>query len=242
MSATDIVYLVLFVICVLLSAYFAATEIAFMSLQRYKLEAMVQRKVKGAKLVAWLKDHPERFLSTVLLGNNLVNIAAASVGTALAVGFWGEKTGVIVSTVVVTIIVLIFGDAIPKTSASRQSERISFMVAPSIRVISWILTPFVTVLSWITSTFGKVFGAKTVGHSLVSEEEIRAMINVGSREGTVEKAEAEMLHNVFEFGDRPAREIMVPRTEVVWLEKGSTFKQFFDVYTQHPYYRYPFFE
>jgi putative hemolysin len=242
MATSDIVYLVILVLCIFLSAYFAAAEIAFMSLQRYKLEAAVQRKVKGAKLVAWLKSHPEKFLSTVLLGNNLVNIAAASVGTALAVGFWGEKTGVVVSTVVITIVILVFGDAIPKTSASHHAEKVSFAVAPSIRVVSWILAPFVTVLSWITSGFGKLLGSKTVGSSLVSEEEIRAMINVGSRDGTVEKAEAEMLHNVFEFGDRPAREIMLPRPEVVWLESGTSFRQFFEVYTQHPFYRYPVFE
>jgi putative hemolysin len=242
MTTSDIIYLVLFVICVLLSAYFAASEIAFMSLQRYKLEALVQKKVKGAKLVAWLKDHPERFLSTVLLGNNLVNVAAASLGTILAVGKFGEQAGIIISTVVVTIVMLIFGDAIPKTSASHHSEKISFAVARSIRVVSWLLTPFVIALSWITSTFGKIFGAKPVGHSLISEEEIRAMINVGSREGTVKQAEAQMLHNVFELGDRPAREIMVPRTEVVWLERGTSLEQFFEAYTKHPFYRYPVFE
>jgi putative hemolysin len=242
MSTTNIIYLIIFVICVVLSAYFAASEIAFMSLQRYKLEALVQKKAKGAKLVAWLKDHPERFLSTVLLGTNLVNVAAASLGTILAVAAWGEKIGLIVSTVSVTIIMLIFGDAVPKTSASQRSEKVSFAVAPTIRLFSWIFAPFVAILSWITSGFGRVFGTRTVGSSLVSEEEIRAMINVGSRDGTVEQAEAQMLHNVFELGDRPAREIMVPRTEVVWLEKGTTLEKFFESYSQHPFYRYPVFE
>jgi putative hemolysin len=242
MVTSDIVLIVILVACVLLSAFFAASEIAFMSLQRYKLEALVQRKTKGARLVAWLKDHPERFLSTVLLANNLVNVAAASLATVLAVRIWGEQVGIILSTIIVTIVMLIFGDAIPKTSASRHAERVSFTVAPIIRFFSWILAPFVLILSWITAWFGKIFGARTSGSSLVSEEEIRAMINVGSRDGTVEKAEAEMLHNVFEFGDRPAREIMVPRTEVIWLEAGTTIRQFFEIYTSHPYYRYPVFE
>ncbi|HSW58403.1 MAG TPA: hemolysin family protein [Dehalococcoidales bacterium] len=241
MSDTGI-YILIFIACVLLSAYFSASEIAFMSLQRYKLEALAQKKVRGVKLVTWLKDHPERFLSTVLLGNNLVNIAAASVGTALAVGLLGSKTGIIVSTVIVTIIILIFGDAIPKTTASRHSEKISFAVAPTIKFFSWILMPFVVVLSWITSAFGRVFGARQRGSFLVSEEEIRAMINAGSRDGTVEQTQAQMLHNVFELGDRPAREILVPRTEVVWIEKGTTFKHFFEIYNEHPYYRYPVFE
>jgi putative hemolysin len=230
------------VIFVAMSAYFAAAEIAFMSLQRFKLEPLIQKNVRGAKLVAWLKDHPERLLSTVLLGNNLVNIAAASLGTAIAVDFLGEQTGILVSTIAVTIIILVFGDAIPKTSASHHSEKISFAVAPSIRVIYWIFTPFVIVLSWITLNFGRLFGARTVGLSLVSEEEIRAMISAGSREGTVEKAEAEMLHKVFEFGDRPAREVMVPRTEVTWVEKGTRIADFFQIYMEHPYTRYPVFE
>jgi putative hemolysin len=243
MSISDIVYIILFIICIALSAYFAASEIAFMSLQRYKLEAMIQKNVKGAKLVAWLKDHPERLLSTVLLGNNLVNIAAASLGTALAVGFLGdEETGVVASTIIVTILVLVFGDAIPKTSASHQAEKISFAVAPSIRVVSWILTPFVIVLSWITSNFGRLVGARPVGRSLVSAEEIRTMITAGQRDGAVEKAEAEMLHKVFEFGDRPAREVMVPRTEVIWVEKGTKIADFFKIYLEHPYTRYPVYE
>ncbi len=241
MAIHEIIYVVVFVICVLLSAYFAAAEIAFMSLQRYKLETLVQKNVRGAKLVAWLKEHPERLLSTVLLGNNLVNIAAASVGGDLAVGVWGDKSGVIVSTVVITIIVLIFGDAIPKTSAAAHSEKIALFVAGSIKTVSWIFTPFVAVLSWITIAFGKLFGGRPVGHSLVGEEEIRAMIRAGERDGAVEESQAEMLHKIFEFGDRPAREIMVPRTEVVWMEKGTLISDFFKLYEEHPLNRYPVF-
>jgi putative hemolysin len=213
-----------------------------MSLQRFKLENLLQKNVKGAKLVAWLKDHPERLLSTVLFANNLVNTAASALGTALILGWLrNEQTGIVVSTVVVTILLLVFGDAIPKTSAAHQSEKVSLRVAPSITVLSWVLTPFVFVLSWITSTFGRIFGARPVGRSLVSEEEIRTMINVGTRDGTVEESQADLLHKVFEFSDRPAREIMVPRTEVVWVEKGTKIEEFFKIYIEHPHTRYPVF-
>jgi putative hemolysin len=164
MSTSDIVYIILFVIFVSISAYFALSEIAFMSLQRFKLEAMLEKKIKGARLVAQLKDRPERLLSTVLLGNNLVNTAAASLGTALAIGIMGdEQNGILVSTVIVTIILLVFGDVIPKISASNHAETISLAVAQSIRAISWLFTPFVIVLSWISSIFAKIFGARTVG-------------------------------------------------------------------------------
>ena len=242
MSVTIIIYIVILVILVALSAYFAAAEIAFISLQRYKLEVMIQKQVQGARLVAWFKDHPEKLLSTILLGNNLVNTAAASLGTALAVGLLDEQTGIVVSTVAVTVLLLVFGDAIPKTSAAHHSERISLALAPSIKIVSWILSPFVIVLSWITSNFGKLFGARPVGGSLVSEEEIRTMISAGQRDGVVEEAEAEMLHKIFEFGDRPAREIMVPRTEVIWMEKGTRIEDFFKIYIEHPYTRYPVYE
>jgi putative hemolysin len=242
MSTLDIIYVVIFVVLVLFSAYFAASEIAFVSLQRYRLEYLVQHNIKNARLVAWFKDRPERLLSTILLGNDLVNTAAASIGTALVVGFLGEKSGILVATIAITVILLVLGDAIPKTSASHHAERISLAVAPSIKIVSLVLTPFVIVLSWITSNFGRLLGAKPVGLSLVSEEEIRTMITAGSRDGTVERSEAEMLHKVFDFGDRPAREIMVPRTEVTWVEKGTRIENFFKIYVEHPYTRYPVFD
>jgi putative hemolysin len=239
-STHETVYIIIIIILVLLSAYFAAAEIAFMSLQRYKLEALVQKNVKGAQLVAWLKEHPERLLSTVLLGNNLVNTAAASLSTALAVSILGnESQGILVATVVMTSVLLVFGDAIPKTSASVHSETVSLAVARSIKVVSWILSPFVLILSWISTGFGKLFGGKPVGHSLIGEEEIRFMIRAGERDGTVGVAKAEMLHKIFEFGDRPAREIMVPRTEVIWVEKGTRISDFFLLYQKHPLNRYP---
>ncbi len=242
MQTHEVVYIVIIAILVILSAYFAAAEIAFMSLQRYKLEALVQKNVKGAQLVAWLKEHPERLLSTVLLGNNMVNIAAASLSTALFVSLLGnEGQAILISTLVMTSIILVFGEAIPKTSASIHSEKVSLAVASSIKVVSLIFTPIVLFLSWISTGFGKLFGGKPVGHSLIGEEEIRFMIIAGQRDGGVEEAEAEMLHKVFEFGDRPAKEIMVPRTEVVWVEKGTRMADFFTLYQEHPLTRYPVF-
>jgi putative hemolysin len=111
-----------------------------------------------------------------------------------------------------------------------------------VRTLSYIFSPVVFVLSWIARTFGKLVGARTIGGSLISAEEIRTMINVGRKEGSVKKAEAEMLHKVFEFGDRPAREIMVPRTEVIWVQKGTIIADFFKLYMEHPLNRYPIYQ
>jgi putative hemolysin len=240
LETINIIYIVLFVICVIASAFFSVAEIAFVSLQRFKLEHLIATKVKGAQVVESLIKHPERLLSTILLGNNFFNTAAAALGTTLIIKSIGER-GVIIATVAVTIVLLVFADTLPKTSAARHAEKISVRLGEIIKVISWIFSPAVIILSWIATVFGKLIGAHTIGRSLISPEEIRTMINVGSRDGTVQKDEAEMLHKVFDFGDRPAREVMVPRTEVIGIPQGMTIEDFFKLYTEHPLNRYPVF-
>jgi putative hemolysin len=137
---------------------------------------------------------------------------------------------------------MVFGDTIPKTSGAHHAEALAIKLAKTVRALSWVFSPIVAVLSWIAVGFGRLFGSHAVGGSLVSAEEIRAMINVGHRDGSVATQEAEMLHKVFEFGDRPAREIMVPRTEIVWVEKGTPMTEFFKIYIERPMNRYPVFE
>jgi len=205
------------------------------------MEHLVENKVRGARRVSRMIKQPEKLLSTILLGNNLVNVAAAALATAMAMYFWGEH-GVIISTIAVTILVLIFGESTPKTIATQHAERLSIIFARPIEVISWLLTPFVVVLSWIASGFTKLVGGKPVPRSLASPEEIRTMISIGHKEGTVEEAEAEMLHKVFEFGDRPVREVMVPRLEVVSIEQGSRMADFLTLYAESPLSRYPVYQ
>ncbi|GAH88226.1 unnamed protein product, partial [marine sediment metagenome] len=166
------------------------------------MEHLVETKVRGAKRVARMIERPEKLLSTILLGNNFVNTAAAALATILAISVWGQERGVLIATIGVTIILLIFCETTPKTIATQHAERLSLALARPIEVISWLFTPFVIVLSWIASRFSKLAGGAPVPRSLASEEEIRTMITVGHKEGTVEEAEAEMLHKVFDFGNR----------------------------------------
>jgi putative hemolysin len=224
-----------------LSTFFSSSETAFISLQRFKVEHMVNTKVAGAGRVDRMINRPERLLSTILLGNNFVNTAAAALATALAIKFWPEQ-GVLIATIVVTIVLLIFCETTPKTIATHHAERLSLMFARPIEIASWLFTPFVIVLSWIASGFSKLFGGTPVPRSLISEEEIRTMISVGHKEGTVEETEAEMLHNVFDFGNRPVREVMVPRPEVVCIEQGSKVADFLAIYVQSPLSRFPVYQ
>ena len=242
MSGIEPLYLVLLLVCLLLSAFFSSSETAFISLQRVRVEHLVSTEVKGAKRVARMIQRPEKFLSTILLGNNLVNTAAAALATVLAVSFWGQQQGVLIATIVVTITLLIFGETAPKTMATHHAEKLSLIFVRPIQVVSWLFTPVVVVLSWIASGITRMVGGTPVPRSLVSAEEIRTMISVGHKEGTVEGEEAEMLHKVFDFGDRPVREVMVPRPEVVCIEKGSKLADFLTLYSQSPLSRFPVYQ
>jgi len=235
------IYVALLIVCLVLSAFFSGSETAFISLQRFRLEYLVSTEVKGARLVARLIERPERFLSVVLLGNTLVNAAAAALATAMAVFFWGEH-GIIIATVALTVILLIFCEATPKTVAAQHSERLSLILARPVQFISWLFTPFVIVLSWIASAFTRIVGGTPVPRSIISDEEIRTMISVGREEGTVEEAEAKMLHKVFDFGDRPVHEVMVPRLEVAALQQGSTISDFLRLYIESPISRFPVYK
>ena len=238
----ETLYLVLLVICLLLSAFFSSSETAFISLQRIRVEHLVATEVKGAKRVARMIKRPRRLLSTILLGNNFVNTAAAALATILAVSVWGQEQGVLIATIGVTVILLIFGETTPKTIATQHAERLSLVFARPIEIISWIFTPFVVVLSWIASGLSKLAGGAPVPRSLASEEEIRTMISVGHKEGTVETEEAEMLHKVFDFGNRPVREVMIPRPEVICIEQGSKIADFLTLYAESPISRFPVYQ
>ena len=236
-------YIVLLVICLGLSAFFSGSETAFISLQRFRIEHLVSNGNKGANRIARLIEKPERFLSTVLLGNTLVNTAAAALATSIAFYYIkDESTGIVVATAVLTVIILIFCEATPKTIATRHAERVSMLSARPLQAMSWLFTPFVIVFSWIASAFTRVVGGTPVPRSIISDEEIRTMISVGSKEGTVEAAEARMLHKVFDFGDRPVHEIMVPRLEVTALPQGASVADFLKLYAEKPISRYPVYK
>jgi CBS domain containing-hemolysin-like protein len=230
-------YIALLVVCLVFSAFFSGSETAFISLQRFRLEYLVSTEVKGAKKVARMIERPERFLSVVLFGNTLVNAAAAALATTMAVYWWGDG-GIIIATIALTVVLLILCEVTPKTIAAQHAERLSLLLYHPLKLISWLFTPFVFVLSWLGSGFTRIVGGTPVPQSIISDEEIRTMISVGREEGTVAESEAKLLHKVFDFGDRPVYEVMVPRLEVVAIPQGSTIADFFKLYTEKPVSRF----
>ncbi len=241
MEVNETLYIILLIICLVLTAFFTSSETAFFSLQRVRVEQLVSSNVKGAARIARLIQRPDRLLSIILLGTNLAMTAASALATALAVAFWGEH-GIVIATVGLTIVILVLAETTPKTLANIHSERISLAFARPIEILFWVFSPFVFLLGWIATLVTRIVGGTPVPRSLVSQEEIRTMISVGHKDGTMEETEARMLHKVFEFGARPAREVMVPRTEVIWVEKGTTLRDFLNIYAESPISRFPVYE
>lgn len=233
--------MLLLVLCLILSAFFSGTETAYISLEKYRVKHLVETNVKGAKRLEKILEKPDRFLSTILLGNSLVNTAAAAIATSLAINTWHES-GVVIATVLTTIILLIFAETLPKTFANRHAEKVALLLVRPVEIISWLFLPVVVVLSWLASGVTRLAGGTPVARSIVSDEEIRTMISVGNKEGTMEKAEAEMLDNVFDFGDRPVSEVLVPRPEVIGIEKCKSLADFLTIYSDSPMSRFPVYE
>jgi len=237
MDGTMVLYLVLLFLCICLSAFFSSAETAFISLPKTRIKYLVESGVHGAVHIQKIMKHPERLLATVLLGNNLVNVAAASLGTAIAVEIWHGDLGILISTILITIVLLVFAEVTPKTVALRHAERLALIYVYPMQFISMVVSPLAIGLSWIgTVVAGRRGGVKPL---IVSVEEIRSMISVGQEEGTVEESQAEMLHNVFEFGNRSVRDVMTPRPEVIAIEEGTTLADFLSIYSDYPHSRFP---
>jgi len=238
-DTADVLYLVLLFLCLGASAFFSSAETAFMSLQRMRVKHMVESNIMGADKVAMMIERPERLLATVLLCNNFVNVAAAALGTMVAVSLFGDQAGLLVATIGVTILLLIFAEVTPKTFATRHAERMALLYVYPLGAITQVVSPIATGLGWLGSALSGGRGRSALPPDQVSEEEIRTMISVGAEEGTVEKAEAEMLRKVFDFGDYSVREVMTPRPEVVWIEQGTKIAEFLAIYAEAPHTRFP---
>ncbi|MCA1914771.1 hemolysin family protein [Methanospirillum hungatei] len=230
-------YIIIFILCLILSGFFSGSEVALFSITRAKVRTLVNEKEPGSEALATLKKNPDRFLITILIGNNIVNILAASVATAVAIGFLGE-TGLAVSvaTIVVVLLLLVFGEIWPKMYASRNATRFSLRFSPVILLLSQFFAPVIFIFNKIA---GKMTGAGAFAHHMITEEEIKEWIDVGQEEGTIEKDEQEMLHSVFEFSDTRVREVMTPRIDVVMLEDTSSSDEALEIFKNTGFSRLP---
>jgi CBS domain containing-hemolysin-like protein len=225
----------LFILCVLLSAFFSSSEVALIGITRAKARTLVNEGRPGAIAVAKLKESPEHLLITILIGNTIVNITAASLATAIAIQAFGD-IGVGIATGFVVIVLLVFGEVGPKIYAARASDSFPLLVAPIVLFLSRILTPIIWIVERVSPSLGL---GKDTAEPAVTEEEIKEWIDVGTEEGTIEQDEQDMLYSVLEFGDTTAREIMTPRVDVIVMEDTVSFEEAIRIFNETGFSRIP---
>jgi len=241
-GGNTIIQIVMLVILLIGSGFFSASETALMSLSRIRVRHMQEEGVKGAKLVGKLTEDSGKLLSSILVGNNVVNIAATSISTSLFISILGTQ-GVAVATALMTILVLIFGEITPKTIAANNSEKIAILVSKPIKVIILILTPVVWIFNIITNIIFKIFGIKSKsGQPYITEEELRTMVNVSQEEGVLEIEERQIINNVFQFGDMQAKEAMVQRLDMVCIDADDGYKEIISLFKEEQFSRMPVYE
>jgi putative hemolysin len=213
-----------------------------MSLSKIRIRSMVDENVPRSKKIQRLVENPGTLLGAILVGNNIVNIGASAFATSIAIKYFGN-TGVGIATGVVTFIVLIFGEIIPKSLASQNSEGVSLKLVGLLSFIVALLTPITIVLMKITNVIIKLLGGKVRNKQpFVTEEEIKTMINVGHEEGVLEGEERKMIHNVFEFGETRVADVMTPRTYMAAIEKNASYEKVIDLFKQQRFSRLPVYE
>lgn len=233
---------IILIILIAFSGFFSGVETAFVALSNLRLRHMLEKKAndKNAQIVKKLKKDSHKLISTLLIGNNLVNIAASAIATSLALNYFGSK-GIAIATGGMTIAVLIFGEITPKTIAMRHAEKICLLVAKPIYWLSVILTPIIWVLDLITKSITRFFHEKGGKKPLVTEEEIKTFVDIGEEIGSIEKDESEMIKNIFKLNDIEAKDIMTPKINVFAFQEDMSVGEVQEQVVNSPHSRIPLY-
>ena len=229
-------------ICLIASAFFSASEASLLTIGKIRVRNLVDEGVKNAKTLIALLEDPDKVLSAILIGNNLVNILASAITTSLVIQYVGGNIGVAlgIATGVVTLVVLIFCEITPKSFAMRKAENIAVFIAKPMYAIMIFLKPLIYVLNKVTSAFVTILSGKSADTlPTFTENELKTMVTVSHEEGVLNVDEKEMIHNVFEFGDGDVREIMTPRIHVVSIDLTAEYNAVKAVFEEHAYSRIP---
>ncbi len=240
MSSHSTTLILVLVVLIILSAYFSATETAFSSLNRIRLKNLASGGNKRAKLTYNLSENYDELLSTILVGNNIVNIASASIATVLFVSAFGEGIGPTLSTVVMTLVVLVFGEVSPKSLAKENAEVFAMFSAPIIRVLIFVLKPVNFLFSLLKRGLRKL--VKVNPNRSLTDSELLTIVEEAEQEGGIDKTESAMLRNVIEFDDIEAIDIMTPRVDVVAVPKNVSKEEIARLFRETGYSRLPMYD
>jgi putative hemolysin len=232
------------VILLALSAFFSSSEIAMFSLAKHRVDSMIEEGMPGAKTVAELKQDPHRLLVTILVGNNIVNIAMSSIATGvLAVLDVGPGQSVLIATFGITTLVLLFGESAPKSYAVENTETWAATIARPLKLSEKLLFPLIVVFDYLTRVINQITGGRSaIESSYVTRDEIQTMIQTGEREGVIEEEEREMLQRIFRFNSTIAKEVMTPRLDVTAVPKDATIDEAIETCVQSDHERVPVYD
>jgi CBS domain containing-hemolysin-like protein len=231
---------IIIIICILLIALLSSSEAAFISLNRVRLRHLIEKGNHNAKIAQKIRDEHDRFFSAVILSGNLFTVLATSVGTAVSISYLGEDVGIVIATIAMTILTVIFGELAPKTFAVSHAEKIALALARPMETYIKLISPLVFIFNMSSNFIIRVLGGEVKpAPQLLTEDEMKAMIRIGEEDGTIEKEEKEMLHNIFEFGDKKVTEAMVPRTEIVAISEDAAVADVLSLVSEEGYSRYP---
>lgn len=242
MDPDIIIKFLVIVVLLVLSAFFSSAETALTTVSRLRVMTLAEEGNKSASVLLKVIYNKEKMLSAILIGNNIVNISVSSLTTILVTNLFGSYA-VSIATGLLTILVLIFGEITPKTFATLHNEKISLKYARIIYAIMWVLTPVIFIINKLAFLVMLLFksenSAKT---STYTENELKTIVNVSHAEGVIETEEHEMLQNIFEFSDRQAKDVMIPRVDVCMLEVSSTYDEIMETFRANRYTRIPIYE
>ncbi|MDE7087127.1 MAG: hemolysin family protein [Clostridia bacterium] len=242
MSTLEIVYLVVVIVCIILSGYFSATETAFTAVNKIRLRAKADDGDKGAKRVLKLADKYDRLLTTILIGNNVVNILASSLFTLLLISLIPKNEGLAttLSTVILTVVVLIFGEITPKTLAKEFPEGFARFSAPMIGILAWILFPFTFLFGLWKKLMLKIFKHKE--ENAITDDELKIMVEEAEQEGGINAQESDLIRSAIEFNDLEAKDILVPRVDVVAIDCETPLEEVDKIFLDTRYSRLPVYK
>ena len=249
--------LIFLFILILLNAYFAATEIAFISLNDAKIEKQAKDGNKKAKQIQKMLKNPSKFLATIQIGITLAGFLSSAFASDafagmlapvlnewmpfISIATW-QNISIVIITIILSFFTLVFGELVPKRLAMKYYEKISFATIGVIKGISVVTAPFVKLLTWSTNLVSKIFGVGEQEEEIVTEEEIKMMVNQGEEKGSIEENEKELINNVFEFNDIIASEIMTYRTDIYAIEMNEDIYGILDEIDEYKYSRIPVYE
>ncbi len=232
---------ILLLTLIFLSAFFSSAETAFSSVNKIRLKNFVDEGRRGSKQAYYIAENFDKALSTILVGNNIVNIAAASISAKLATDIFGGNTGLVISTVTMTILILIFGEILPKSLAKERAESYSLTISGVLLLLIKLLSPLNFFFIKLKEFVSKFFKNENEMPS-VTEEELKAMINISEEEGVIDKEERELIHRSMEFDDILAREILTPRPDMVAIEVNQPIEEIKRIFFEERFSRVPVYE